>query len=104
MGQQTRRILVGIVAGLAIAGVAIAVTNDGGADTGGLDKKSYLAGCHDSFADTYIPTDTRSRDEVELSCDAMYRRRELAEPSYVDHRSWVVGCADFAQNKDSRFG
>jgi hypothetical protein len=51
-----------------------------------------------------MPTDDRSREQVEADCDSFLRRRQLMDPDYeLVERDWIQGCADAAQNKDSRF-
>ncbi|MFC9534407.1 hypothetical protein ACFT38_28260 [Streptomyces sp. NPDC056975] len=104
MTRQMRQILIGVVAGLVIAVIAFAVTRAGD-DTSGIDKSSYLAGYHDSFADSLLEATSESRGQIEAECDGMYRERWVGSgPRDIDRHSWVTGCADYVQNKDSRFG
>ncbi|MFD9815070.1 hypothetical protein [Streptomyces sp. NPDC059080] len=74
----------------------------GGGD--GLDKRSYTAGYNEAFGGAYMPTDTRSRDEIKASCDALFADWARASGKHgIVRADWVEGCADVAQNKDSRF-
>ncbi|MFF3358356.1 hypothetical protein ACFYWN_38400 [Streptomyces sp. NPDC002917] len=70
---------------------------------GAVDRSSYITGYE---ALGYIETVQDSREEIEHRCDDLYG--ELA-PMYRSQKKkivradWVQGCADGAQNKDSRF-
>ncbi|MET9470596.1 MULTISPECIES: hypothetical protein [unclassified Streptomyces] len=68
-----------------------------------VDRSSYTKGYE---ALGYVPTVQGDREDIEHQCDDLYG--ELA-PMYrsqkkkVVRADWVQGCADGAQNKDSRF-
>ncbi|MFD3563930.1 hypothetical protein ACFWVU_30345 [Streptomyces sp. NPDC058686] len=103
MTRRVCQILIGIVAGLVIAVVAVAVTRAGD-NTSGIDKSSYQAG-YGVWEESLLPASSASREEIESDCDNLYREtRAGAGPRDIDRDSWVVGCADYVQNKESRFG
>ncbi|MGW1261122.1 hypothetical protein ACWD7Y_04075 [Streptomyces drozdowiczii] len=73
-------------------------------DNDGIDKRSYEFGYNEAFGGANIPTDTRTRDEIEASCGDLYGPWSQASGKKdVVRDDWVQGCADVAQNKDSRF-
>lgn len=105
MSHRLRQVIIGILIGIAVAGGAIAVARGTGDDDGGIDKRSYTLGYDEAFGGAYTPTDTRSRDAIKASCDSLFRSWVQASGKQNVVRSdWVEGCADVAQNKDSRFG
>ncbi|MEV8399161.1 hypothetical protein [Streptomyces niveus] len=87
------------------AAVAVALAIGGcSSNTDGLDKRSYKLGYDEAFGGAYTETDTRSRDEIEASCDDLFRTWvNASDKQDVVRGDWVEGCADVAQNKDSRF-
>ncbi|MFF1693198.1 hypothetical protein ACFVXC_06150 [Streptomyces sp. NPDC058257] len=106
MNHRSRQIIIGIAIGLAVAIGAIVAAQviGGGGEDGGLDKRSYTLGYKEAFGGAYMPTDTRSRDAIRASCDDLFRSWVQASGKQNVVRSdWVEGCADVAQNKDSRF-
>ncbi|MFE4574082.1 hypothetical protein ACFRLW_18320 [Streptomyces sp. NPDC056728] len=75
-----------------------------GSGDDGLDERSYNAGYNEAFGGAYIPTDTRPREEIKLDCDHLFRDWVQASGKQgIVRADWVEGCADVAQNKDSRF-
>ncbi|MEU1202709.1 hypothetical protein ABZ446_41745 [Streptomyces sp. NPDC005813] len=101
MSYLVRQVVMGVVLGIAVLIVALIVVNH---STGsGVDKYSYTKG-YDAFGGAYLPTDTRNREDVEADCHSMFRARQLQAPdTELIEKDWVQGCADVAQNKDSRF-
>lgn len=103
MSHRSRQIIIGIVVGVAAATGAVFATQGGDAGDG-LDKRSYSLGYNEAFGGAYMPTDTRSRDEIKASCDDLFRTWvEASGKQDVVRGDWVEGCADVAQNKDTRF-
>ncbi|MGW6359493.1 hypothetical protein ACWFR5_31060 [Streptomyces sp. NPDC055092] len=101
MSYQVRQMVMGVVIGTAVLTIALIVVNH--STTPSVDKYSYTKG-YDAFGGAFIPTDGRGREEVETDCDSMYRARQLEAPDHkLIEKDWVQGCADVAQNKDSRF-
>ncbi|MGW3274503.1 hypothetical protein ACWDFH_23985 [Streptomyces kronopolitis] len=75
-----------------------------GHDSNGIDKRSYELGYGEAFGGAYTETDSRSRDEITASCDDLFHTWGQASGEQdVVRADWVEGCADVAQNKDSRF-
>lgn len=85
--------------------VAVALAIGGcSSNTDGLDKRSYTLGYDEAFGGAYTETDTRNRDEIRASCDDLFRTWVQTSGKHdVVRTDWVEGCADVAQNKDSRF-
>lgn len=101
MSYLVRQIVMGVVIGVAVLGVALVVVKHSGSSD--VDKYSYTKG-YNSFGGALMPTDDRSREQVEADCDALLRRRPLmASDHKLTAKDWIQGCADAAQNKDSRF-
>ncbi|WP_405686196.1 hypothetical protein [Streptomyces sp. NBC_00057] len=101
MSYLVRQVVMGVIIGIAVLIVALIVVNHSASS--GVDKYSYTKG-YDAFGGAFIPTDGRSREEVEADCESMYRGRQLQAPdAKLIEKDWVQGCADVAQNKDSRF-
>ncbi|MEU9050226.1 hypothetical protein AB0D37_07435 [Streptomyces sp. NPDC048384] len=102
MSHRSRQIIIGIVVGVVAATGAVYAT-EGGAG-GGLDKRSYNLGYDEAFGGAYTETDTRARDEIKASCDDLFSTWvEASGKQGIMRGDWVEGCADAAQNKDSRF-
>ncbi|MFJ4739004.1 hypothetical protein [Streptomyces sp. NPDC088775] len=82
-----------------LALAVIAVTRGGGG--GDVDRSSYTKGYE---AVGYAPTAQGERKDIEHECDTFYGKfaGEYAGQKVV-RADWVQGCADAAQNKDSRF-
>ncbi|MFE5853263.1 hypothetical protein ACFQ61_08585 [Streptomyces sp. NPDC056500] len=69
---------------------------------GSLDESSYRAG-YGSFGGAFLPTDSRSRTEIETSCEDLFRVwAQASTEKDIVRRDWIEGCADVAQNKESR--
>ncbi|MFJ2563499.1 hypothetical protein ACIO02_10960 [Streptomyces sp. NPDC087568] len=101
MSYLVRQIVMGVVIGLAVLIVALIVVNHSASP--GVDEYSYTKG-YDAFGGAFMPPDRRSREQVEVDCDAFLRRLSLMAPDFeLIAKDWVQGCADAAQNKDSRF-
>ncbi|MEV5363667.1 hypothetical protein AB0L12_12980 [Streptomyces cellulosae] len=101
MSYIVRQIVMGVVIGLAVLVVALIVVNHSASS--GVDEYSYTKG-YDAFGGAFMPTDRRSREEVEADCDAFLRRLSLMDRDFkLIAEDWIQGCADAAQNKDSRF-
>ncbi|MGW0409865.1 hypothetical protein ACWDZX_00880 [Streptomyces collinus] len=101
MSYLVRQIVMGVVMGATVLVVGLVVVNH--SRSSAVDKYSYTKG-YDAFGGALMPTDDRSREEVEVDCDAMLRRRSLMAPdNKLIAEDWIQGCADAAQNKDSRF-
>lgn len=105
MSAQLRQIVIGVVVGVVLAGIGIAfAASHGGPDTGGLDKRSYTLGYRDAFGGAAIYLHG-SRDEIEAECDGLYGKlSRMYGGEEIVRADWVQGCADVAQDKDSRFG
>lgn len=100
--RLSRSVWIGVGAGLLVAAGAVVVSQGG--DSAELDKRSYKLGYDDAFGGAYMPTDTRSRGEIEASCDELFANWVRASGKQgIVRADWVEGCADVAQNKDSRF-
>ncbi|MGW3764234.1 hypothetical protein [Streptomyces sp. NPDC005131] len=68
-----------------------------------VDRSSYTKGYE---ALGYNETVQGAREEIEHRCDALYggfSRMYTSQNEKVVRADWVQGCADAAQNKDSRF-
>ncbi|MDC2958545.1 hypothetical protein PO587_29285 [Streptomyces gilvifuscus] len=101
MTYLVRQIVMGVVIGVAVLLVALVVINR--SESSAVDKDSYIAG-YNAFGGAFMPTDDRSREQVEADCDSIFRQRQLASPEHgTVRKDWIQGCADAAQNKDSRF-
>ncbi|MFD7404505.1 hypothetical protein ACFV7R_17910 [Streptomyces sp. NPDC059866] len=101
MTYLVRQIVMGVVIGVAVLLLALIVVNHSG--NSNVDRYSYTKG-YNAFGGALVPTDGRSREQVEADCDSFFRQRQLATPDHkVVEKDWVRGCADAAQNKDSRF-
>ncbi|MEV6313572.1 hypothetical protein AB0M10_33925 [Streptomyces sp. NPDC051840] len=94
--RQTPAVLLGKA--LLTASVLLAVGCSSNAD---LDKASYTKGYE---ALGYAPTVQGDRQDIEHECDTFYGKfsSEYAGQKVV-RADWVQGCADAAQNKESRF-
>ncbi|AJP03681.1 hypothetical protein TU94_21525 [Streptomyces cyaneogriseus subsp. noncyanogenus] len=101
MTYLVRQVVMGAVIGVAVLVVAWVVVNR--SESSAVDKDSYTAG-YNAFGGAFMPTDDRSREQVEADCDSILRQRQLAAPEHgLVQKDWIQGCADAAQNKDSRF-
>ncbi|WP_329128668.1 hypothetical protein OG727_26955 [Streptomyces caniferus] len=99
MTHLIRQIVMGVVIGVAVLVVALIVVNRSGSSD--VDKYSYTKG-YNAFGGALMPTDDRSREQVEEDCDSFLRRRQLMAPDHkLVEKDWIQGCADAAQNKDS---
>ncbi|MFE4554522.1 hypothetical protein [Streptomyces anulatus] len=90
--NRTVQILLGVVV---LAGCG---SSEGGVE--GLDRVSYEAG-FEALGGAYLPPSDEDRATVEARCEEMFGGVPDAD-DYVRH-DWVAGCADFVENKDSRF-
>ncbi|MET8342393.1 hypothetical protein [Streptomyces microflavus] len=102
MGRRSgRRLAVILLAAALVTGVVVAVSDGGGGD---LDRPSYQAGYDDAFGGAYIPSVQGSRQDIEHDCDTLYgKMASMYGGKEIVRADWVQGCADAAQNKDSRF-
>lgn len=101
MTYLVRQVVMGVLIGVAVLAVALVVVDR--SQSSAVDKDSYTAG-YNAFGGGFVPTDARGREQVEADCDSMFRQRQLAAPEHgLVQEDWIQGCADAAQNKDSRF-
>ncbi|MFI1303902.1 hypothetical protein [Streptomyces sioyaensis] len=101
MTHVVRQIVMGVVIGVTVLVIALIVVNHSGRSD--VDKYSDTKG-YDAFGGALVPTDDRSREQVGADCDSLLRRLQLMSPDYkLVRKDWIQGCADAAQNKDSRF-
>jgi hypothetical protein len=96
-----RQVVMGVVIGVVVLVAALIVVHHSGSSD--VDEYSYTKG-YNAFGGALVPTADRSREQVEMDCDSFLRRLQLASPDYkLVKDDWIQGCADAAQNKDSRF-
>ncbi|MEU3860411.1 hypothetical protein AB0F03_24085 [Streptomyces sp. NPDC028722] len=96
-----RQFLLWLIGLSAVTLVITVSTSEGGHGTSGLDKRSYLHGYHDSFGDAYLPRSDEDRQTVEGRCQELWSR--FPGTGDYNEKSWVTGCADFVEQKKSRF-
>lgn len=88
------------VAGVLLGVVALAGCGTSEEAVEGVDRASYEAG-FEALGGAYLPPSDEDRVTVEARCDEMFSGTPNAD-EYV-RQDWVTGCADFVENKDSRF-
>ncbi|MET7816243.1 hypothetical protein ABZT26_36075 [Streptomyces sp. NPDC005395] len=104
MTRQQKRAM-GLLLGVASLLVIIVVAaRDGGSDTSGLDERSYKAG-YGAFGGANLPPSDEDREMVEIRCEEFFRPWAAGHDDAVtlDRDSWVTGCADYLEVRDSRF-
>ncbi|MFJ9719984.1 hypothetical protein ACIRPQ_29330 [Streptomyces sp. NPDC101213] len=95
-------------AGLLVIAAALAVVVlaglPGGDSAANLDERSYRSG-YGSWAGALFPAADEDRATVEAGCRTWWRDWAVGEEDAgrYDVRSWIVGCADYIEQKDSRF-
>ncbi|MGW3860235.1 hypothetical protein ACWEDZ_01950 [Streptomyces sp. NPDC005047] len=93
--------MAGVLLGVAALVVVVAIAVRGEGDTAaGVDRPSYEAG-YEALGGAYLPPSDEGRATVEARCEEMYGG--APDSGRYDLDDWVAGCADFVENKDSRF-
>lgn len=104
MAHQSKRIagFALIVTALVVVVLVSLTSCGGGGGTSGLDRKSYEAG-YDALGGAYLPPSDADRKTDEAKCGELWGAVPSDTRVGLKKHDWVVGCADAAENKGSRF-
>ncbi|MGI5136372.1 MULTISPECIES: hypothetical protein [unclassified Streptomyces] len=105
MTRLEKRLAGILLALIAVAVVVSIVLHSSNGDRSGLDGRSYKAGYH-SFGDAYLPKSDEDRKTTEAQCNDTWWREATKgddQAGTYDKHSWVVGCADYLEQRKSRF-
>lgn len=91
-----------IVLGLVAVVVVIKVAVGGAGGGSGTDRKSYEKGYH-AFGDAWLPPSDEDRSADEARCEELWGQFPPDELDGLKKADWVAGCADYIENKKSRF-
>lgn len=94
--------MAGILLGLVSLAVVVYLAVGGGEAEPDMDRQSYEEG-YDAFKDAWLPPSDQERASDEARCMELWGQFPSDELAGLKKADWVAGCADYIENRESRF-